>query len=302
MAPAAPAPTSAIDPLSTPYALPSRGLYYGPSLPGGVVRIAPTRGAQEEALAGVSGAAQENEGFALLALKNITEQCISMGQLALDDMLFLDWTASLINFFAISAGSDEMRVQQRHAVCRQMGKYSIKLSDMPCKALRFADPGEAVTWPPLRPDVDDEDDAPSHNGHARETVVPHDRSGEPFVTEPLPLSGVRVSWRYHRMRDLTMAHEYAERMQDKATPAARRHTLLQAVQIVAIDGRPVGLIEAATWVRGTPSPDLNELRQEINDREFGYDLAPTVKCLHCGGLTKVRIPLRGGVFRRAARR
>lgn len=292
----------ATDPLSRPYTLPSRGLYYGDALPGGEVVIAPTRGAQEELLAG----AKENAGAQLSALRHVAEQCIATGKLPFNDIILFDFTAVLFHWLALSAGSDELQLAPVHPACGKATRVTMALSELPCTTIRLAEPSERVTWPPPYADDDplailrEMDGEDSGDPANKELVLPPEASAEPFVTEPLPHTGDIVGFRYHRVSDLIRAEEFAARA---GKDGAGWHNFLMACQLVSLNGRPFsGRLEAMTWLNRQPSPVLHALRDDISLRDFGYDVQPRFRCDSCGGSFRVRLPLDGSLFRRRRRR
>lgn len=298
-------PRRAHDPLSRPYQLPSRGLYYGDKLPGGRVTIAPTRGAQEEILAG----ARDNPRAALPALRHVAEQCIDTGGLPFNDLILFDFTAVVMHWMALSAGVEEMTLTPTHPGCGRSFSHRLALSDLESTTLRLAQNGENPTWPPEYDDdpmaVLRELDAEANEcGKDVEYVLAPEDAAEPFVTEALPHTGEVVGFRYHRVSDLVRAEEYAARSGDRqAVPGSKLHTFLMASQIVSVNGQPVsGVLEATTWVNRQPTPTLNALRDEIGLRDFGIDVSPRFRCPHCGGSFQMRLPLDGSLFRRRRRR
>lgn len=296
-----PPPQPTHDPLSLPYTLPSRGLYYGGKCPGGSVVITPTRGAQEEILAG----AQDNPAAALPALRHVAEQCIRLGGLAFNDLLLFDFTALLFHFLALSNGTDELRIEPKHGSCKPT-RLKLPLTRLPCKLLRVAEEGEAPNWPP----ADEEDEmsvlaemearerAEAEGVGATDVVLPRDAAQEPFLTEKLPFTGDVVGWRYHRVSDLIRAEEFVARL-----GKGKMGSFLLASQIVSINGRSLtGALEATAWVSRQPSPVLNALREEMSLRDFGYDVTPEFTCKDCGGRFRTKLPLDGSIFRSRRRR
>lgn len=286
------------DPLSRPYTLPSGGVFYGNH--DGQVIITPTRGEQEEIIAGAS----DNEDAYFEAMHHMMNQCVDWR--GVTDPLIFDWTAVLIHFLAISQGSDVIYLRPTHSKpigCGKAGLQKIPLAELPCRTLRRAMGGEEANWPPLS---FEEEDAETEILRELEgdvergtevQLVTEESLKTPLKTKPLPMTGETVTWRFHRLSDVMNAREFASRMDDSASPGSKRHSFLQAAQITAIGSKRVRLTEAVAWVRKTPSPALNAMREQMNRFGFGYDVTPKFKCPHCGGTFKERIPLDGAMFR-----
>ena len=302
-APVVPMPRVQTDPMSRPYKVPSGGLYYGATLPTGDVVISPTRGAQEEILAG----AKDNKAAALSALRHVASQCVQLGALPFNDLLLFDFTAILLHWLALSSGVDELSLKPVHKACNRATKIKLALGELPCTTLRRAEPGEDVQWAP-RTDEDEDDDPMEilrdmdgeEAGGPQELVIPDQVLPEPFLTDPLPHTNDVIGFRYHRVHDVIRAEEYAARAGSKGTGW---HNFLTACQLVSLNGQPFsGRLEAVTWLNAQPSPVLHGLRDDISLRDFGYDVTPRLKCQHCGGRFRVRLPLDGSLFRRHRRR
>jgi hypothetical protein len=292
------------DSLSRPYVLPSRGVHYDAH--DGSMVISPTRGAQEEILAGARG----DHTAATAALLNVTQQCFEMHGLPFNGMLLLDWTAAMIHFLALSAGDDTMRFEATHRVCGKTAPYQIPMTALPCTVLRIADDGERVQLAELPAGEEEallrEMDAAEREAAGEvvspitERVLTQDQAQEPFSTQPLPHTGEVVAFRHLRVQDLVNAEQFAATTGDRDAnnPQGKLHTFLLASQIVTINGRKVGRLESTQWVRNQPSPVLDKFREEIRAREFGYDVRPRVTCKACGGPFRAKIPLDGRLFRR----
>lgn len=294
------AAAKAPDPLSRPFTLPSGGLFYDGH--DGQVIISPTRGEQEEILAG----AEDNEDVYFEVASHLMSQCVDWRGIA--DPLTFDWVAVLIHFLAVSQGSDTIALRPTHAKpvgCGKAAIQTVSLAELPCRKLRRAAEGEEPTWPPSVEDEDPEEailrELEGDPERGSETLaVPPSGIGEPFKTKPLPHTNEVVSWRFLRRSDVTNAQEYASRMDDGASLGKKRNTFLQAAMIVAINGKRARLTESVAWIRRTPTPILQAFRAEVKKFGIGYDTTPKFKCPHCGGTFKQRIPLDGDMFRRAA--
>jgi len=288
------------DPLSRPYTLPSRGLWY-PAGHRGEVYIAPTRGEQEEVLAGMGAGAAAME-----SLRNVVEQCVDLNGLPLDQLLVDDWPALLLHLLAYSSGDERVFLAPTCPKPRGCGRPSDQtraLDDMECIDLRLAAPDEVPTWPTVEAEDEDPDlvllaelSGEHEAGPVTGIVMPGDIE-EPFSTGALA-SGDQIAWRYLRMADLRMAEEFAQRTGSGQTkPGSKLNNVLLALHIVTINGNRPGLVGAYSWIKRTPSPTLIHLRREIERRSFGYSMRPRFRCTHCGHSFRAELPLDGSLFR-----
>jgi hypothetical protein len=303
---AAPAQAPARDPLSRPYLLPSRGVYYQALAPGfdGRVVISPMRGEQEETLAGAQG----NPQAQVEALRHVTEQCIDTRGVPFNSLLVDDWNAAMLHFLALSAGSDVVGLRPTcpYDDCKKDQDQSKALTSLGCTVIRLAEPGETVeeksgdeTEAAIIAEIESENE--DADGGVRELILTPEDAAEPFTTAPLPIGNQRVTWRYHRLSDLVKAEEFAARTAGNATkPGSPLHSYLMALQIVAIDGQRQATLQAWRWVKQQPSVVLSAWREEMANRAFGYDVVPRFRCKHCGRSFKTRLPLDGSLFRRRA--
>lgn len=291
------------DPLSVPYLLPSRSMYYQDLCPGhdGRVVIAPMRGEQEEIIAG----AAQNPQAQGAALRHVTEQCIDTRGIPFRKLLVDDWTASMLHFLALSAGSDVIGLRPTcpHEGCKQQHDQSKALTSLACTILRFAEQGETVepeTEHDPAEDVIADIDGESEEGGVSEIVLTPETAAEPFTTKPLPIGGQKVSWRYHRLEDLEKAEEFAARMETERSgkPGSPLHSYLMALQIAALDGTKQATLQAWRWVKAQPSVNLSAWREEMAERSFGYDVMMRFRCKGCGRSFRARLPLDGSLFRR----
>lgn len=285
-----------VDPLSRTYQLPSGGLVY----PGhdGTVVISPMRGEQEEMIAG-SGVGVS----ATPAIRHVVEQCLDTRGVPYEQLVVEDWAACLLHILAMSLGSDHMPMFPQCPGCAQHFDGSRSLSDVPCRVLKRALPGESTTWPPQSSADEDED-----LRILREMGLDPDSSKQAqqvfavdAVVEPAEVklaNGQVIGWRYLRLNDLIQAEEFSERSQSGTTNAGSRlHGFIQARYIASIDGRTVGVIDSMRWVKQAPLPLLRELRESIERRSFGYELRPTFQCTHCRHRFRHQLSLDGSMFR-----
>jgi hypothetical protein len=292
------------DPLSRPYRLPSRGIYYQRFVSGhdGTIYISPMRGEQEEIVtAAPDGAARQT------AYRYVSEQCMDLRGIPFNELLTDDWAEAALHFGALSLGSDEVQLRAKHDTCGRTSEHVCALLSLPSVTLRLAEADEAPNWPPAN-GVDaaiDEIMRDFDGGEvskSSERVLAADSAMEPFTTSPLPISGQRVSWRYMRMGDLAKAEEFATRYDEaQRNKANSTHTAQLAMQLVAIDGQRQSPLQALRWIKQQPTPVLNAWREEIALYSFGYDAAPKFRCQNCGGVMKVKLPLDGSIFRRRSR-
>ena len=289
------------DPLSRPYTLPSRGMWY-PEGHGGLVYISPTRGEQEEVLAGMGEGAAAME-----SLRHVVQQCVDLNGLPLDKLLVDDWPALLLHLLAYSAGDDRVflaPICPKPRGCGRASNQTRPLSEMECVELRPALPGQDATWPPpVEESPEDEELAILAEisgdvvGTTEATVDPASLL-EPFDGQPLKETGDRIAWRYLRMADLAMAEEFAQRTgSTQQKPGSKLNNVLLALHVVTLNGNKPGLVGAYSWVKRTPSSALTDLRRQIERRSFGYSMRPRFKCSHCSHSFRVELPLDGSLFR-----
>lgn len=293
-------PTHGRDPLSRPYTLPSRGLWY-PEGHRGEVFISPTRGEQEEVLAGMGEGAAASE-----SLRHVVQQVVDFNGITLDQLMLQDWPALLLHLLAYSAGDDRVFLAPVCPKPRGCGKPSNQtrpLGEMECTELRLAAPGEEPTWPLLEEETEEEAELAilrEISGEAigtAEVAVDPAAVVEPFHTTPLKDTGDKITWRYLRMADLTMAEEFAQRVDSTSTkPGTKLNNVLLALHTVTINGNKPGVTGAYSWVKRTASPTLTDLRRQIERRSFGYSMRPRFKC-PCGHSFRAELPLDGSLFR-----
>lgn len=288
------------DPLSRPYTLPSRGLWYPPGHRGQVF-ISPTRGEQEEVLAGM-----EDGAAAMVSLRHVVGQVVDLNGITLDQLMLEDWPALLLHLLAYSAGDDRVFLAPVCPKPRGCGKASNQtraLGDMECVELRLAAPGESPTWPqPIEETEEDEElailaEICGDIEGTTEAIVDPSAVVEPFTAEPLKLTGDKVTWRYLRMSDLTIAEDFAQRTDSTSTkPGTKLNNVLLALHTVTLNGSKPGLVGAYSWIKRTPSEALTHYRRQIERRSFGYSMRPRFKC-RCGHSFRAELPLDGSLFR-----
>ncbi|MHC4521551.1 MAG: hypothetical protein ACYTAS_23415, partial [Planctomycetota bacterium] len=140
--------------MSRPYTLPSRGLWY-PEGHRGEIFIAPTRGEQEEVLAGMGDGAAAME-----SLRHVVQQTVDLNGITLDQLLLQDWPALLLHLLAYSAGDDRVFLAPscpKPRGCGQASNQTRALGEMECVELRLAAPGEDANWPPPEETPEDEE-------------------------------------------------------------------------------------------------------------------------------------------------
>jgi len=289
-----------VDPLSRPYVLPSRGLWYPPGH-GGMVYISPTRGEQEEVLAGMGEGAAAME-----SLRHVVQQVVDLNGITLDQVMLQDWPALLLHLLAYSAGDDRVFLAPVCPKPRGCGKPSNQtrpLGEMECVELRLAAQGETPNWPPPAEETEEDEELAilaeisGESVGTSEVLVDPDAVAEPFTTLPLKDTNERITWRYLRMADLALAEEFAARTDSRSTkPGTKLNNVLLALHTVTVNGRKLGLTGTYSWVKRTPSPALTHLRRQIERRSFGYSMRPRFKC-HCGHSFRAELPLDGSLFR-----
>lgn len=289
------------DPLGRPYTLPSGGLLYGAHA--GTVIISPMRGEQEEILAGAG------EGIAATpALRHVVSQCVDTQGIPYESLELSDWSALLLHVLALSLGQDNIPLYPSCPMCKVQFDGSRPLSQVPCRVLRRAQPGEEPTWPPANAQTEDEDlrilremglDGAEADQSAHQVYVAHS------LEEPVDIQlidGHHLGWRYLRLTDLIQAEDFAERSQSTQTdaPGSALHRFVHARQVATLDGKRVGVLDAMQWVKRTPLPVLSDMRAQMERRSFGYELSPSFRCPN-GHSFRQQLPLNGAMFRRRVR-
>lgn len=298
-----PAAARAADPLSRPYTLPSGGLLY-PNHSGQVL-ILPMRGEQQEVLAGAGSGVNASP-----AIRNVISQCVQCNGVAYEDLTMGDWSALLLHILAYSLGTDMIPLFPTCEVCGQQFDGSRPLSQVPCRVLRRASPGEPVTWPPVE-GMDESEELKI----LREMGLDQDSDGKPTsaqqvyaashieeTTEVELSNGQRIGWRYLRLRDLAQAEDYAERAAASGaqakSPGSLLHSFITARSIATVDGQRVGVFQAMQWVKAAPLFLSKEIEESTERRAFGYELSPTFRC-PAGHRFRQQLPLNAAMFRRS---
>jgi hypothetical protein len=277
--------------------LPSGGLLYGDHH--GAVVISPMRGEQEEIIAGAG------EGLsATPALRHVVSQCVDCQGIPYEKLELSDWSAILLNVFALSMGEENIPLYPVCPTCNTQFDGSRPLSKVPCRVLRRAQQGEATNWPPETGQDEDEDlrilRDMGIDGAGEQSAEQVYVSGPLVEPIDVPLAnGQTVGIRYLRLEDLIQAEEFAERSQNTqaTTPGSKLHSFIHARTIATIDGKRVGVLEAMKWVKQAPMPLLAELRLAAERRSFGYELSPSFRCPN-GHSFRQQLPLNGAMFRR----
>jgi hypothetical protein len=263
------------------------------------------RGEQEEVIAGAGGGLSASP-----ALRHVVQQCLDTRGIPYERLLLEDWSACLLHILAYSMGADLVPLYPVCPHCDAQFDGSRPLSMVPCRVLRRPVAGDEIhiTWPPNTTQEEDEDIR-----ILREMGLDEDgdeSSAEQVYTaaslqEPVEVklsNGQTIGWRYLRLGDMVQAEDYARRAQDAnpqsaKTPGARLHSFIMARYISTLNGRGVGALEGMRWVKQAPLYLINELREAIERRSFGYELVPTFHCPNGHGFRQ-QLPLNGAMFRR----
>jgi hypothetical protein len=252
------------------------------------------RGAQEEILAG----AKDDSNSILEAIRHMTRQCSDIHGLPFQELIIMDWTAIMLHILAYSMGSDETALKDPCPMCGSLVVLSLK--NLPCTVVRVGNSVEASSSVVSK---DEEEFFQSLDGEtpsATELVLSPGESAEPFTAPPLPMTNQKVSWRYHRLRDLANAEQYAQQVGSKDTSVgSKMHSFLLGTQITHIDGEKSLTLRSIQWVRQQTMSTLNGLRDHIRSMNFGYSTSPRVRCANkeCGHVFQTRMPLDGSLFR-----
>lgn len=268
--------------------LPSCGWLYGDLLPGGEVTVSAIRGENEEVLAGAG------EGRAAMpVMRDILEQLTSTGRLPYNQLLFSDWNALMLNFFAFSYGATmQLKVKCPHCKEFPAEPYLIDVANLPCKV-----------YDEMPAFVQDADTLPVEQ---RDSAV---LIREPFASPPLPPYGDVVHFRLLRVEDMIATENYFRKGNKMGKQGDFVRTYALAKHIVAIGAKgghqveEVTLMEAMDYVRlGAPGETLVALRNAITNVEPGYDMVANLICPRssCGAEFQIRIPEDGSFFRTSA--
>lgn len=254
--------------LALPVKLPSEGNYYSTAeedslIPGGVVRILPMRGEQEEKIA-VSGETVDNS-----LLFQVIAECVEFEARNFDYKVLLveDWMDLFLRVLEYTY-ERPFRVKVQ---CPHCGKFTE--SEVPISAIERTSLRDTKCW-----------------SAAKDEVI-----REPFVVEALPRSGDRVTFRKQRVGDLMDVMEHETRERAKGNKATQNYQL--ALHIVRINDKVVSRGEARKWVANAQGKDLSTLRAEIDAHTFGPEMRPEFRCNHCRYEFRRMIPLDISSFR-----
>jgi len=291
------------DPMARIVELPSGGLYYRNGLKRAIIR--PTRGEQEEMLAGTPEGSPER----VAAIRMVVQQCTDLQDLPFSELLVEDFGQITLHLFALAAGTDEVVLPDLG--CEKEGcplaNKMLTLTTLPCVHLKALAPGEE----PELGLLDDNLDPDIRAAMAVEANMGEEDAGGPIykavrpedVREPFHVTlsnGVQIGLRLLRMRDLEAAEDYVRETGSTGTGVqAKLGSYLTVRQIVTIDAQKVGTVIALRWWKRTPSPLLNDIRDALRAKSFGYETRPEFRCSRtdCRKVSRVRLPRDGSVFR-----
>ena len=244
--------------ISFPCQLPSRGRLYNGKVPGGNITVLPLRGEQEEVLSAAEG--EES----LKMLRHLTEQLIVLPKdFPFSELLITDWFAATLAIMCTSFAVSTIPLEPTCPKCKESSVQEKSIDALDC-----------VTGDDMG-----------------------DTYQEPFkVGKRLPVSGAKIEFCLHRMRDLEKIENFAEQYARKRKQGHRvgnpSTTYGLALQIFSINGDPhMADSDKHRWVRDAVWGDLQVIRTEIQTKETGFDLRPEFKCPSCGGGFRVLIPL-----------
>jgi hypothetical protein len=296
------------DPVYRPLTLPSSGLYYGQH--DGTVLIRPTRGDEEEMLAGIP---EEAPQARVAMFRTLAERCSNLRGVGFYDLTIPDFTALLFNFFAIVAGDDRIKLTPTHTALCGPSPQVKHLTELRYVKLARAEAGLDVNWPAkAKAPTDAVMDAikATENPTAEEGAVVTRVLDEKDIVEPFTVklpTGEVVQYRMLRLSDLVKSEEFIAAQVEQGggmqapgasvRPEGALHNYLLARLIVSLNGARMTPLQAAVWVRKALTPTLNVLRADIARREYGYDLIPRFKCAKCGQSFRVRLPIDTNFFR-----
>lgn len=125
---------------------------------------------------------------------------------------------------------------------------------------------------------------------------------EPFEVT-LPTSKKRVLMRFLRGKDESRIAKYSKRIRlQSSDPGDPSHIYRLALQITAIDGQEVKIIDAENFVRDLDISDSNEMRLATDELEKGVDTRVYPECRACGYINEMEMPFSVEFFRPSTRR
>jgi len=240
--------------------LPSQGLFYGDSLPGGKVFVRKMTIDEEEAIQ--SPGLDPFTRLSLIARNS----CIlaatpdpAQAKLKFDELLYTDQQAILLRQRLITHGPN----------------YLMKFRCVNCQQNCQNTHNVEAEWNEITPDVC------VHN--AAEKGIADFHNEEPFLIH-LPDMGADLQIKFLRMRDIIEINRLVKQlravMKDSRNPAAR---VTLARSIVSIDGdASKNDIQKAEWLRQVTSSDHRLIRQERELRETCIDTSLNSICSGCG--------------------
>ena len=185
------------------------------------------------------------------ALDKILTVCIVSSTIPIDEFLLTDKFYLLLHLRALSYGS-EFDFQLECPACGNSFMYKLQLP-------------EGLTL-----------------------KIANDQDVEPFDIT-LPVSGKKVSLRFLRGKDEKNIEFYARQLkQEDGDPS---YSYRMATHIVALDGKPVTVLEAKAFCEDMIGRDSMAFRTAIAERETGLDLSVKAVCPACRQEVLARMPM-----------
>lgn len=248
--------------LSFPLELPSAGLPYNGSMPGGNVEISPLTTREEMIIAGFREQGMSDPN---LLIDSILKNCLKLPTgVAYEDLLITDRFFLIANVRAISFGEDYGFTWR--CGCRNKEQRSVHQLPGGLKLFKLA------------PDFH-----------------------EPFEVK-LPKCGKTIGMRLLRISDEKAIERYRDQMIERATEPIvgdPGYLFRMARRIVTVDGEEWEIQKKLDLLGNPPmlSVDSIAMRKKYEDNECGLDLSVTTKCRFCGQEREANLPFSAEFFR-----
>jgi len=257
------------DPSIAEIVFPSKGVYYGDKMPGGVAQIRAWRTSEIKLLV----SARNNKGSSTLekTLDRVIDNCLILPNgMRPDDLLFSD------GFYALVA-------QRIHTYT------SYFKSEFKCAECGFKN----TIWVDLKDDLSEK--------------TPKEGAEEP-IEVILPVSGLAVTLNLLRRKDAIKISKYSKDKLEKSPTAGvlgdPGYTYRIALQLQTIDGEKPVMGQKVVWLDNLHAQDLMAIENALEDAVTGVDPSVTKMCQHptCGEENEFILPMNIEFFRPRATR